>query len=112
VKAFSVFKPLVFPKKIYLQYTISFLIHKQISHKEAETITDENEKEHGHDHGTVSKRHMLLMALCCILPVIVLMALFAFFPETPYLGFFATIICPLAMVLMYLPNLLNRKKKT
>ena len=72
----------------------------------------EQQKSHEIDNDSHGKRHMLLMALCCMLPVITVVALLVFFPGNAYLGFFAFLLCPLSMLLMHLPNMLSRKKKT
>jgi len=62
-----------------------------------------------HDH---SKRHMILMMLCCMAPIMAIVAVAAIFPEASYLNFLFILICPLAMGLMMLPNLLSKKKKS
>jgi uncharacterized membrane protein len=72
----------------------------------------EQQKSHEADHESHNNRHMLLMALCCLMPVITVAALSAFFPGNAYIGFLAFLICPLSMLLMHLPNMLSRKKKT
>jgi len=72
----------------------------------------EHQKSHETDNESHSKRHILLMALCCLLPMITLVALLAIFPGNAFLGFFAFLLCPLSMLLMHLPNMLSRKKKT
>ena len=72
-------------------------------------------QEHDDSHNensSMSKRHMLIMALCCLLPMVVLIAVFALFPGSPYLNFFIVLLCPLSMFLMQLPRLLRRKKNT
>jgi L-asparagine transporter-like permease len=61
---------------------------------------------------SMSKLHMLVMALCCILPMVILIAVFAVFQGSPYLSFLIILICPLSMLLMHLPRMLPRKKKT
>ncbi len=58
-------------------------------------------------HGS---KHMLLMILCCFLPMIAIVFIAFLFPNTPYLGFLFLFICPLAMGLMMLPNFLSKKK--
>jgi hypothetical protein len=50
------------------------------------------------------------MALCCFLPIIVVFGLRAVYPGNSYLYFAAFLICPLSMLMMYLPNFLSRKK--
>jgi hypothetical protein len=50
------------------------------------------------------------MVLCCFLPIVVVFGLVAVFPGNAYLGFIGFLICPLSMLLMYLPKLLSRKR--
>jgi len=72
--------------------------------------------EHSPNHESVqgkpSRRHALLMALCCIAPMIAVIALVTVYPGNPYATFLVLAICPLSMLLMQLPHLLSRKKKT
>jgi hypothetical protein len=71
----------------------------------------EQQKSRETDNDSRGNRHMLLMTLCCMLPVITVVVLLVFFPGNAYLGFFAFLLCPLSMLLMHLPNILPRKKK-
>jgi heme/copper-type cytochrome/quinol oxidase subunit 4 len=61
-----------------------------------------------HDH---SKRHMILMMLCCMLTIMAIVAVATLFPEASYLNFLFILICPISMVLMMLPNWLSKNKK-
>lgn len=60
-------------------------------------------------HGT---KHMILMMLCCMLPIIAIVVVAALFPGASYLNFLFILICPLAMAFMMVPNLLSKKKKS
>jgi hypothetical protein len=71
----------------------------------------ENETDHEHESHLTSKSHMLVMALCCMLPLVAIVSLPAILPGSPYLLFFAVLLCPLSMFLMVLPDLLHKKKE-
>lgn len=64
------------------------------------------------EHGSHSTKHMLLMMLCCMLPIIAIVVVSVIFPEVSYLNFLFVLICPLSMALMMLPTLLSKKKNT
>jgi hypothetical protein len=70
-----------------------------------------DETDHEHESHSTSKSHGLMMALCCILPMVAIVSLFAIFPGSPYLIFLGVLLCPLSMSLMMLPNWLHRKKE-
>lgn len=74
-------------------------------------IMSEHQTEHETEHESHSAKHMILMMLCCFLPIIALVAVAVLFPGASYLVFLFVLICPLAMGLMMLPNLLSKKKK-
>ena len=67
----------------------------------------DHEKEKVH----TNNRHMIMMVLCCAIPMVAFVVVFALFPGSPYLGFMALVLCPLMMVFMHLPSLFDRKKK-
>ena len=71
-----------------------------------------HETDAENEEASMSKLHMLIMALCCIFPMVILIAVFVVFPGSPYLTFLIVLLCPLSMLLMRLPRLLPRKKKT
>jgi Zn-dependent protease with chaperone function len=72
----------------------------------------EHQTEHATEHeSSHSAKHMLLMMLCCLLPIIAIVAITMLFPGASYLGFLFVLICPLGMLLMMLPNWLSKKKK-
>lgn len=73
-------------------------------------MTDNN-TEHETGHEAHSTRHMILMMLCCMLPIIAIVVIAALFPEASYLNFLFILICPISMVLMILPNWLSKNKK-
>jgi len=60
-------------------------------------------------HGS---KHMILMMLCCMLPIMAIVAVDALFPRASYLNFLFILICPLVMGLMMIPNLLSQKKNS
>lgn len=73
--------------------------------------TNENEKQNGHKHSPM--KHMLMMALCCGLPLILLLVV-------PFLGVFGTgfkltissiipFICPIMMLFM-IPMMMKSSK--
>lgn len=68
--------------------------------------------EHESDGGTFSKSHILIMALGCLVPVILIAAVFYAGIESQYLPLLLVLLCPLLMLLMHLPRLLPRKKRT
>ena len=71
----------------------------------------DNHTEHETGHETHSKKHMILMMLCCMLPIVAIAIVAALFPEASYLNFLFILICPLSMALMMLPNWLSKNKK-
>jgi hypothetical protein len=71
----------------------------------------EDETDHEQESQSRSKSHLLMMAICCILPLVTIVSLLAIFPGSPYLLFSAVLLCPLSMSLMMLPNWLHRKKE-
>lgn len=71
-------------------------------------VNQKHEQEHeGHD----SNKHMLMMVLCCVLPMVAIVSIAFLFPGAPYLGLILTFICPVSMLLMMLPNWLSKNKK-
>ncbi len=62
--------------------------------------------------GSMSKRHMLIMVLCCVIPIALLIGISALYPGSPYFSFAIVLLCPLFMLLMHLPRMLPKKKKT
>ena len=72
----------------------------------------EHNQNHESEHGSTSKLHVLLMALCCVAPVIVIVVLVSVFPSNSYVSFLVLAICPLSMILMQLVHKLSRRKKT
>ena len=72
----------------------------------------ENHTDNESASETPSKRHVLVMALCCLLPIIVVTAVFALFPGLSYLSYLLVLLCPLSMLMMHLPQMLSKKKKT
>ena len=71
----------------------------------------ENQTGHESEHESHGSRHMFMMFLCCLLPIVALFALASIFPGSPYLSFLVLAICPLAMIFVMLPNMLSKKKK-
>ncbi len=71
----------------------------------------ENQTGSEAEHQSHSARHMLMMLLCCLLPIAVVFGFSFAFPANPYLNFLVIAICPLSMILMHLPNLISKKKK-
>lgn len=76
-----------------------------------------SEHEHGHkddseDGGHNSKSHLLIMALSCLIPIIILLIVVNANIEASYLPFLLILLCPLMMLLMHLPRTLGRKKRT
>lgn len=52
------------------------------------------DQETSHEsHGT---KHMILMMLCCMLPIIAIVVVAALFPGASYLNFLFILVCPLA----------------
>jgi hypothetical protein len=72
----------------------------------------EDETDHKHEGHSASNTHMLIMILCCIIPLVAVASFLAIFPENPYLLFSAFLLCPVFMVLMMLPDWLHRKRET
>lgn len=71
---------------------------------------------HGHEHDsgdtTYSKQHLALMALFCLIPIAILVAVVYVGVESTYLLLILVLLCPLFMLLMHLPRMLARKKRT
>ncbi len=63
------------------------------------------------EHKSQSNKRMLLMALCCLLPLVAVVAVASLFPASSYLSFIFILACPLMMVMMMLPNWLSKKDK-
>jgi len=61
-------------------------------------------------HNGMSLKHLLAMMLCCLIPIFILAALFYGNLDRAYLPFLFVLLCPLMMLLMYLPRILARKK--
>ena len=72
----------------------------------------DNHIDHGTSHESHGTKHMKLMMLCCMLPIVAIVAVAALFPGASYLSFLFILICPLGMALMMLPNFLSKKKKS
>jgi len=71
---------------------------------------------HGHEHDsedtTYSKLHIVLMALSCLIPIAIIAAVVYVRVESTYLPLILVLLCPLFMLLMHLPRMLARKKRT
>ncbi len=67
-----------------------------------------NEETEHQSHGA---KHMITMMMCCFLPIIAIVVIATIFPASSYLTFAFILICPLSMIMMYLPDLLSKKKK-
>ena len=70
-----------------------------------------HEHEHESEGGAYSKRHLLIMALCCLIPITLLIAIVYANIESPYLSFLPILLCPLLMILMHLISMLLRKTR-
>lgn len=70
--------------------------------------------EHGQGHdseGTGHGRlHLLIMMLCCLIPIVVIAVLLFANVGGTYLPFVFVFLCPLMMLLMMLPRMWARKK--
>jgi len=71
--------------------------------------------EHGYQHESEQasetaehgKRHLLIMALCCLIPIVMIIALVFANVESTYLYFLLILLCPL----MHLLSMLPRRKR-
>jgi uncharacterized membrane protein len=71
-----------------------------------------------HEHGgkvesegaAHSRSHILIMLVCCLIPLVLLVALAYTGIDRAALSFAIVLLCPLMMLLMYLPRLFPRKK--
>lgn len=72
-----------------------------------------HEHEQDKSSGLVySKGHLLIMALCCLVPVVILAVIVAANVGDFYVPFLLVFLCPLMMLLMhFLPQLFMRKKR-
>lgn len=68
----------------------------------------------GPEHETSStastRLHILIMALCCVIPIAIVAVLLFANVGTSFLPYLLVVLCPLLMLLMYLPQMLPRKK--
>jgi hypothetical protein len=65
-----------------------------------------HERQKGKGHG----KHMILMFLCCLVPIIILLIL----PKTGILSKFSWLVpllCPVLMIGMMIPMMINHKDK-
>ena len=76
------------------------------------SVSNQVDQSDSHDHQGHSKKHMILMMLCCVLPVVAIVAVGAIFPQASYLNLLFLLVCPLMMVAMMIPNWLSKKKST
>ena len=54
-----------------------------------------------HDHSSHGQRHLLLMLVCCLIPVVALAAIYLFrIPVPTVLTYAVLLLCPLSHVLM------------
>ncbi len=54
-----------------------------------------------HDHGGSGVKHMLIMIVCCVIPLALLLAVFVFKVNLGTLGLFAVmLLCPLLHIFM------------
>jgi len=67
--------------------------------------------EHESEGAAYSKRHLLIMALCCLIPIAILMAIVFANIESSYLPFLIILLCPLLMLLMRLLPMFSRKSR-
>ena len=71
----------------------------------------EHEQEHESKGAKYSKSHLLIMALCCLIPIVILIAIIYANVESTYLPLLLVLLCPVLMFLMYLPRILSKKKR-
>jgi len=71
----------------------------------------EHEQEHASEGATYSGSHLLIMALCCLIPIAILIAVVSANIESAYLPFILILLCPLLMLLIHVPRMLPRKKR-
>ena len=67
-----------------------------------------------HDHASEdhphAKWHLLLMLLCCLIPIVIIVAISFTNIGGPYLPFLLLVLlCPLMMLLMLLPRILFKR---
>jgi len=82
-----------------------------LHHKTARKRSSNHQAYHESGHES-KQRHTLTMTLYCLLPIIVVAVAFPVFPGTPRLGALVLMLRPLAMLMMHLPEMLWRKKKS
>lgn len=70
-----------------------------------------SEHEHGHqsEGHAYGKWHLILMLLCCLIPIAVIVAISFANVGGPSLLFLLVLICPLMMLLMLLPRILPKR---
>jgi len=71
----------------------------------------EHEQTHESEGGAYSRRHLFIMALCCLIPIALLIAVVYANIESTYLPFLLVLLCPVFMFLMYLSRTLPKKKR-
>jgi len=67
--------------------------------------------EHESEGSVYSKWHLVIMALCCLIPIVILVIIVYANIESPYLPFVLILLCPLLMIIMHLLPMLFRKPR-
>jgi len=67
--------------------------------------------EHESEGSVYSKWHLVIMALCCLIPIVILVIIVYANIESSYLFFLPILLCPLLMILMDLISRLLRKTR-
>ncbi len=71
---------------------------------------DINQSEQKTKSNWISKHHMLLMILCCMIPIIAIVILRVIGVQSSFLSFAVVLVCPLSMVIMMVAMATQGKK--
>ncbi len=67
--------------------------------------------EHEPEGAGFSKSHLLIMALCCLIPVAIILVIVYVNIGGAYFPYLLVLTCPLLMILMHLPRMRPRRDK-
>ncbi len=71
----------------------------------------EHDEEHESEGAEHSRTHLLLMTLCCLIPIIIVAALVFAKMGGTYLPLVVVFLCPFLMLLMFIPSRHPKQRK-
>jgi len=72
----------------------------------------EKEQTHESEGATYSRSHLVIMMLCCLIPIVLILVVISDNIESTYLPIMLVLSCPLLMLMMQLSRMLPRKRRT